>query len=95
MLQRSAAFPSALGQHPLVWRIVRWIRIARRVADDEVVRVTLQDRDGAVLFEGEVRVVWALRRLRGQSAQRSAAPHAVGIGCVRRGFDLGTAPEPP
>jgi hypothetical protein len=39
----------------LVWRIARQIRVDRRVADDEVVRVTLQDRDGAVLFEGEVK----------------------------------------
>ncbi len=39
----------------LVWRIARQIRIDRRVADDEVVRVTLQDRDGTVLFEGDVR----------------------------------------
>jgi hypothetical protein len=30
------------------------IRIDRRVPEDEVVRVTLQDRDGTVLFEGEV-----------------------------------------
>jgi hypothetical protein len=27
----------------------------RRVAEDEVVRVTLHGKDGAVLFEGEVR----------------------------------------
>jgi hypothetical protein len=39
----------------LVGRIARQIRIDRRVADDEVVRVTLQDRGGTVLFEGEVR----------------------------------------
>ncbi len=38
-----------------MWRIARQIRIDRRVAEDEVVRVTLQDRDGTVLFEGEVR----------------------------------------
>jgi len=34
-----------------VWRIARQIRIDRRVAE----RVTLQDMDGAVLFEGVVR----------------------------------------
>ncbi len=39
----------------LVWRIARQIRIDRRVAEDEVVRVTLQDRYGTVLFEGDVR----------------------------------------
>lgn len=39
----------------LVWRIARQIRIDRRVADDDVLRVTLQDRDGTVLFEGDVR----------------------------------------
>ncbi len=38
----------------LVWRIARQIRIDRRVAEDEVVRVTLQDKDGTVLFEGDV-----------------------------------------
>ncbi len=37
-----------------MWRIAHQIRIGRRVAQDEVVRVTLQDRDGTVLFEGEV-----------------------------------------
>lgn len=36
-------------------RIARQIRTDRRVAGDEVVRVTLQDKDGTVLFEGEVR----------------------------------------
>ena len=39
----------------LVWRIARQIRIDRRVPEDEVVRVTLQDKDGTVLFEGDVR----------------------------------------
>ena len=39
----------------LVARIARQIRLDRRVAEDEVVRVTLQDRDGTVLFEGDVR----------------------------------------
>lgn len=39
----------------LVARIARQIRIDRCMPDDEVVRVTLQDKDGAVLFEGEVR----------------------------------------
>ncbi len=38
-----------------MWRVARQIRIDRRVAQDEVVRVTLHDKDGAVLFEGEVR----------------------------------------
>lgn len=38
----------------LVWKIARQIRIDRRVAEDEVVRVTLHGQDGAVLFEGEV-----------------------------------------
>ncbi len=35
----------------------RRIRIDGRIAEDEVVRVTLQDKDGTVLFEGAVR--WA------------------------------------
>lgn len=39
----------------LVWKIARQIRIDRHVAEDEVVRVTLQDKDGTVVFEGEVR----------------------------------------
>ena len=38
----------------LVWKIARQIRIDRRVAADEIVRVTLHGQDGAVLFEGEV-----------------------------------------
>jgi len=29
-------------------------RLDRRVAEDEIVRVTLHDRDGRVLFEGDV-----------------------------------------
>lgn len=37
-----------------VWKVARQIRIDRRVGEDEVVRVTLQDRDGTVLFEGDV-----------------------------------------
>ena len=39
----------------LVWRVASQIRIDRRVAADEVVRVTLHGKDGAVLFEGDVR----------------------------------------
>lgn len=39
----------------LVWRIARQIRIDRRAAQDEVVRVTLRDQNGALLFEGDVR----------------------------------------
>jgi len=38
-----------------VWRIACQIRIDRRVAEEETVRVTLQDKDGAALFESEVR----------------------------------------
>ena len=38
----------------LVWRIARQIRIDRRVPEDEPVRVTLQGKDGSVLFEGDV-----------------------------------------
>ncbi len=38
----------------VVWRIARQIRIDRRLPEGEVVRVTLHDRDGRVLFEGEV-----------------------------------------
>jgi hypothetical protein len=30
-------------------------RVDRRVAEDEIVRVTLHDQDGALLFEGDVR----------------------------------------
>lgn len=36
-------------------RILRQGGIDRRVAEVEVVRVTPQDRDGTVLFEGEAR----------------------------------------
>jgi hypothetical protein len=39
----------------LVWRIARQIRLDRRVAENEVVRVTLHGKNGAVLFEGDVR----------------------------------------
>ena len=39
----------------VVWRIARQIRLDRRLPEGEVVRVTLHDRDGRVLFEGEVR----------------------------------------
>jgi hypothetical protein len=39
----------------LVWRVAQQIRIDRRVPEGEVVRVTLHDKDGTVLFEGEVR----------------------------------------
>jgi hypothetical protein len=39
----------------LVWRIASRIRIGRRVPESELVRVTPQDKDGTVLFEGEGR----------------------------------------
>jgi len=39
----------------LVRRVARKIRIDRRLPEGEVVRVTLHDRDGRVLFEGAVR----------------------------------------
>jgi len=39
----------------LVGRIARQIRLDRRVAEGELVRVTLRDRDGTLLFEGDVR----------------------------------------
>lgn len=39
----------------LVWRVASQIRVDRGVPAGEVVRVTLHDKDGAVLFEGEVR----------------------------------------
>lgn len=39
----------------LIWKVARQIRIDRRLPDGEVMRVTLHDRDGLVLFEGEVR----------------------------------------
>ena len=35
----------------VVWRIARQIRLDRRLPEGEVVRVTLHDRDGRVLFE--------------------------------------------
>jgi hypothetical protein len=38
-----------------VWRVARQIRIDRRLPEGAVVRVTLRDPEGAVLFEGEVR----------------------------------------
>ena len=39
----------------VVWKIARQIRLDRRLPEGEVVRVTLHDRDGRVLFDGEVR----------------------------------------
>jgi len=39
----------------LVWRGAKQIRIDRPLPEGEVVRVTIHDRDGRVLFEGEVR----------------------------------------
>ena len=39
----------------LVWKVASQIRIDRRLPEGEVVRITLHDRDGTVLFEGEVR----------------------------------------
>ena len=39
----------------LVWKIARQIRIDRRVPEDEVVRVTLHDKDRSALLEGDVR----------------------------------------
>jgi len=39
----------------LVWRVATQIRLDRGVPEGELVRVTLRDRDGAVLFECEVR----------------------------------------
>ena len=39
----------------LVWRLAKQVRIDRRIPDGEVVRVTLHDKDGTVLFHGEVR----------------------------------------
>ncbi|MFO0931981.1 MAG: hypothetical protein U1E39_04650 [Planctomycetota bacterium] len=61
MDDRPAVFTSEVEAHdeamnrPLVWRIARQIRIDLRVADGEVVRVTLPDRDRNMLFEGEAR----------------------------------------
>ena len=39
----------------LVRRVASQIRLDRGVPEGEVVRVTLHDKDGAVLFEGDVR----------------------------------------
>ena len=39
----------------LVWRLARQIRIDRRLAEGEVVRVTLHGQDGQVLYRGNVR----------------------------------------
>ena len=39
----------------LVWRVARQVRIDRRLAPDEAVRVTLHGEDGRVLFRGDVR----------------------------------------
>lgn len=39
----------------LVWRVASQIRLDRGVPEGEVVRVTLHDKDGTVLFEGNVR----------------------------------------
>ena len=39
----------------LVWRVARQVRLDRRLAPDEVVRVTLHGEDGRVLFRGDVR----------------------------------------
>ena len=39
----------------LVWRVASQIRLQRGVPEGEIVRVTLHDRDGTVLFEGDVR----------------------------------------
>lgn len=49
------AVEAAFARGLLVRRIARQTRIDRRVAEDEVIRVALQDRDGTVLFEGAVR----------------------------------------
>ncbi len=38
-----------------VWRIARQIRIDRRLPEGEVVRVTLHDQAGQVLYEGDVK----------------------------------------
>ncbi len=38
----------------VVWRIARQIRIDRRLPEGEVVRVTLHDQNGTVIFEGDV-----------------------------------------
>ena len=39
----------------LVWRVASQIRLDRGVPEGEVVRVSLRDKDGTVLFEGDVR----------------------------------------
>ena len=39
----------------LVWRVAQQIRLDRGVPEGEVVRVTLHDRDGKVLYQGDVR----------------------------------------
>jgi hypothetical protein len=39
----------------LVWRIARQIRIDRRLPEGEVVRVTLHDAEGTVVWKGDVR----------------------------------------
>jgi len=39
----------------LVRRVAEQIRIQRRVSADEVVRITLHDEDGRVVWEGDVR----------------------------------------
>lgn len=39
----------------LVWRIARQIRIDRRLPEGEVVRVTLHDTEGKVVWKGDVR----------------------------------------
>lgn len=38
----------------LVWRVARQIRIDRRLPEGAVVRVTLHDREGRVLYQGDV-----------------------------------------
>ena len=42
-------------RHAATWRVASQIRMQRGVPKGEVVRVTQQDRDGAVIFEGDVR----------------------------------------
>ena len=39
----------------LVWRVARQVRLDRRLAPDEIVRVTLHGEDGRVLWKGDVR----------------------------------------
>jgi hypothetical protein len=38
-----------------VWRLASQIRVDRRAPENEVVRVTLRDQSGALLYEGDVR----------------------------------------